>query len=146
MRPYLEIFFRSLQNKINKSFSSSACWKRWRIIINSPEPIPCKSMFLKNSMSAKLHLYGSFGWFWQASFFSMNIREVIINEIAILGGSKWVCHHGLLLEAWKWPEKEEFNFNTGLEMWWLKTVAVPNRYYITLSLNWTHVNWSRRNN
>jgi hypothetical protein len=31
--------------------------------------------------------------------------EVNIDEVSILEESKWVCHHELLLETWKWPEK-----------------------------------------
>jgi len=66
VRPNLEIFFRRLQDEISKSFYSSVYWERWRIVINRPETVPCKSMFLKISMCSKLHICGYFKWLEQA--------------------------------------------------------------------------------
>lgn len=54
VRPNLDVVFWGFKNQINKGFTQSTCWKRWRIIINGPEPISSKSVWVKRTKIWKL--------------------------------------------------------------------------------------------
>ena len=55
MRPDLQILFSRFEDQVHISCIGGWHWKWWRIIINTPCPIPCKSMLLQIPKVGKLH-------------------------------------------------------------------------------------------